>query len=147
MGDTTFPPIAAPAAARKRPQLAVLSEVAAQQSRRPLSTIKDRGRLLLVAKQKSNMLTAVLKALKEKVAQQDAHDEREEDAKKKLRSQATELKAMGTQCGRRLQRCPPVALLGLGVAFHTAAGHRLPVSRDVADLGPTQARRGSRLRG
>ena len=67
--------------------LKVLETAAALQSKRPLSSIKDRSKLLAAAKTKAKMLTQALHALKVKVQQADAADNRALDARSVIADQ------------------------------------------------------------
>lgn len=92
-----------PASKPKKPRLAALGLAAAQQSRRPLGSIKDRGELLRTARSKAKTLEAVLKALKEKVDQAERRDEREQDQNARVRRQGEELEELRARCSL----CPP----------------------------------------
>ena len=67
--------------------LKALEDAAALQSKRPLSSIKDRTQLLAAAKTKAKMLTDVLHALKVKVQQVEAADARMLEARSAIADQ------------------------------------------------------------
>ena len=77
--------------------LKALEDAAALQSKRPLSSIKDRTQLLAAAKTKAKMLTDVLHALKVKVQQVEAADARMLEARSAIADQRGYVKELEQQ--------------------------------------------------
>ena len=107
--------------------LKVLETAAALQSKRPLSSIKDRDKLLAAAKTKARMLTDVLHALKVKVQQAEAADTKALDARsaiadqrrhvQELEKQLTQLQPMVEDLQQRLAVFDEAAALLVGVGL------------------------------